>query len=234
MLTLVESKYRIQWETFTKKDEFAVDFPINVGVVGVSADMIDVMIGYKKWSGVRQIDAATGDYTIGYGQGDYLLQKGMTESESFAEWYGYVQNRQKILRNQIPIINIPQTIFDALVSLYLDTGRWRTVVAREGTYDLSSAIENSNWLLCADIISRGTFNPMLRRVESRVAMLADYTVNRSRQQNTIAGIHELRNSYSGLSNEFDKLQTEFVYYRQIGAFLSGMSDLRKRRVISQL
>ena len=232
MLTLVDANRRIQWDTFTNKDKFATQFLVNKGVATVSQEMMDVILGFKRWDGTRYLDGNT--YKIGYGVGDPNNEQGQTETDAYAEWIGEVRNKQKIIRAQLPIVNITQAAFDALVSLYIDTGTWRVIVADEGIYDLAAAIKNGNWLLMADIISRGKVNPDLRRKEARVIQLADYAIDRDRNQQIIEGIQRIRKSYvGGITNEFDKKQAEFVYYRQLGVFLPGMSQLRQRRVVSQ-
>ena len=233
MLRLVEAQRRIQWETFTVQDEYAVKFLINAGFITVSQKMVDLILSYKKWSGVRYLNE-DGEYEIGYGAGEPDFEQGYTESQAYSEWLGSIRNRQKNLQVQLPIVNLPQTKFDALFSLYLDTGTWRTVVADEGTYDLADAVENQNWLLAADILSRGKVNPELRRSEARVMQLGDYTNSKSRSQQVFRGIQEIRKRYvNGITNEFDKRQAEFVYYRQLGTMLPGMSQLRQRRIIQQ-
>lgn len=232
MLTLVDANRRIQWDTFTNQNKFTTQVLVNVGVASVSQQMLDVMLSEQQWNGVRYLDEDS--FKIGYGIGDPTNEQGQTEADAYAEWIGDVRNRQKILRAQLPVVNLPQTVFDALVSLYVDTGSWRTIVADEGTYDLASAIKGANWLLVADILSRGKINPDLRRREAGVAQLASYVTTKTRSQLTIEGIQRLRKSYiTGIANEFDKKQTEFVYFRQLGIFLPGMSQLRQRRVVAQ-
>jgi len=233
MLRLVEASRRIQWENHTVQDDYAVKFQINVGTIFLSQKMADLILSYKKWSGVRYLNE-DGEYEIGYGVGDPDDEQGYTEAQAYSEWVGSIRNRQKNLQVQLPIINMPQTKFDALFSLYLDTGTWRTVVADEGTYDLADAVKNQNWLLAADILARGKVNPDLRRKEARVMQLGDYTNNKSRSQQIFRGVQELRRRYTnGISNEFDKRQAEFVYYRQLGTFLPGMTQLRQRRIMQQ-
>jgi hypothetical protein len=233
MLRLVEARYRVQWDTFTVRDEYATKFLINVGFVIVTQQMLDLILSFKRWSGVRYLNEDR-EYEIGYGIGDPDDEQGHNEAQSYAEWIGYVRNRQKNLQVQIPVVNLPQSVFDGLLSLYLDTGTWRTVVADEGTYDLADAIKNSNWLLAADIVARGNVNPELRKREARVMRLADYTYNKTRNQQIVQHAHEIRKRYvNGITTEFDKKQAEFSYYRQFGVFLPGMSQLRQRRIVQQ-
>lgn len=233
MLRLVDANRRIQWDTFNVQDEFATKFVINVGIAIVSEDMLNLILSYKKWSGVRYLNE-DGEYEIGYGVGDPNDEQGYTEEQAYAEWVGWVRNRQKALRAQLPIVGITQAAFDALLSLYIDTGTWRTIESNEGTYDLADAVKNGNWLLIADMLSRGRINPDLRKKEARVVQLGDYSSFVTRQQQRTRGVQELRTRYvNGITSEFDKKQAEFVYYRQLGVFLPGMSQLRQRRIVAQ-
>jgi hypothetical protein len=233
MLRFVESGRRQQWDTFTNQDEYKTQFNVNVGISIITENMLDVMLGYKRWQGFRYLDT-DGAYRIGYGIGDPDDPQGYTETQAFAEWIGDVRNKQKIVRKQLPITMMPSSVFDALVSLYVDTGKWRTVRAEEGIYDLASAVEESNWLLAADILTRGIDNPELRRAEARALYLADYTIRVDRNQQIVRGLQFMRKQYvNGIPNDFEKKQAEFAYYRQLGAFLPGMSQLRQRRIIAQ-
>ena len=234
MLTFPDANRRIQWETFTVQDQYAVQIIINKGAAIVSEKMISVMLAEKTWYGTQSTNPDSGLVEIGYGIGDVDDVQGYTESQAYAEWVGWLRNEQRKLRAQLPIINVTQTVYDALLSLYIDTGDWRRLEADEGTYDLASAVKNGNWLLVADIIARGNVNPDLRKKEARVIQLADYAVNKDRDMQVIQGLRRMRKQYvAGISNEFIKKQTEFVYYRQLGSFLPGMSDVRQRRVVAQ-
>jgi len=234
ILQFPDPTQRIQWDTFTVQDDFAAKFILNIGIAVVSDRMINVILSYKIWRGAKAINADTGVEEIGYGIGDIDDVQGYTEAQAYAEWVGWVRNEQKKFRTQIPLVGITQSAYDALFSLYLDTGTWRTVEADEGTYDLADAVRNTNWLLAADIIARGNINPEMRRKEARVMQLADYNFTKDREQQARQGIQRLRKNYvAGIQDQFVRKQTEFVYYRQLGIFLPGMSNLRQRRVIAQ-
>ena len=234
MLKTVDAQYRIQWETFTVQDAFAVDFLVPISEITVSELMSDLLLGERTWNGARKINSDTGKYSIGYGVGDPDDVQGYTEPQAYAEWIGNLRNQQKKFAAQLPLVTISQTVYDALLGLYIGTGTWRSVKADEGVYDLASAVKAGNWLLVADIMSRGNTDSQLRKKEARVMRLADYTASKNRNQQTRQGTSLLRKQYvAGITNDFDKKQTEFVYYRQFGSFLPGMSQLRQRRVIAQ-
>lgn len=231
LLRLVPPELRPQWETYSVIDERATGFLLPINVLSITQEMVDLILSYKTWRPIRYLNN-DGEYEIGYGIGDPNNDQGMTEQEAYAEWLGYLRNQQNKFAAQIPITKMPNSIYDALLSLYLDTGTWRIVEAPEGSYDLADAVRNANWLLISDIIYRGNVNPLRRKRESAVARLGDYTALKTRRQQRQQGIQFLRTQYlRGLENEFDRRQAEFVYYRQLnGIFLPGMSDLRQRRV----
>lgn len=231
-IRLVEASRRTQWETFRVQDEFATKFLVNPGIAILSESMVEVILGFREWRPVQYVSDQ--GLAIGYGRGDVMLEQGMIESEAYAEVISHFRNQQRIVRKQLPIRAIPQSAFDALVSLYIDTGTWRTVNANEGVYDLADAVRNSNWLLAADILMRGNVNPELRQAEARALYLADYTPLKVREQHRIRGLQRIRKEYvAGSLDAFQQKQAEFAYYRQLGAFLPGMTELKQRRVVAQ-
>ena len=156
--------------------------------------MVGVLLGFRDWRGVRYLDDDN-NYRIGYGVGDPDAEQGLTEAEAYNELISDFRNQQRIVRKQLPVFAIPQTVYDALVSLYIDTGTWRVVQAEEGTYDMQDAIRNSNWLLAADMLMRGNVNPDLRKAEARVLYLGQYTFTKDRQKLVTEGIQDVRRQY---------------------------------------
>lgn len=230
MLTYVDADKRIQWEVYSVVDDFAARFKQAKSSIGLSNKMMAVLLSRYEYRGFRYLDGST--YKIGYGYGDPTVVQGMTEDEAFAEWYGAIKNIEKNIVAQLPLTSIPQSVFDALFGLYLDTGTWRTVQSDDGTYNMLNAVRNANWLLIADILSRGKKNNGLRMQEAHIAKLADYVSTKTREQLSTAGLRYTRTSYANLTNELEKQQAEYSYYRQLGSFLPGMSDLRKRRIVA--
>lgn len=233
LLNLVAAPFRTQWEIFNNQDEYATGFLVNTGVAIFSTDMVGLLLGYRNWRGIRYLDD-NNTYKIGYGIGDPSLAQGLTETEAYGELISDFRNQQRIVRKQLPIFAIPQTVYDALVSLYIDTGTWRVVQAEEGTYDMQDAIRNSNWLLAADMLMRGNQNPDLRKAEARVLYLGQYNFTKDRQQLITEGIQDIRRQYvADTLDPFERRQAEFLYYRQLGAFLPTMPEAKQRRVVAQ-
>ena len=231
LLKAVPDSSRIQWETFAADGGFASNFLLNVGVMPLSQSMIDCIVGFKKWSGTR-IGGGDGAPSIGYGRGNPDLAQGMTEDEAYAEWIAFAKGRQRAIVSQLPVVEMPQTAFDALVSLYADTGKWRTVEAEEGDYDVRHAVEGSDWRMLADMLARGRVNSSLRNAEARAVQLGRYARDRTRGELRTAGLQDIRRRHvEGLfEDSFERGQAEFVYFRETGDFLPGLTDARKRRI----
>ena len=233
LLKLVDAKFRTQWDVFNNQNEYATGFLVNTGIAIFSDEMVGTLLGFRNWSGVRYLDEEN-VYQIGYGAGDPDAEQGITESDAFGELVADFRNKQRIVRRQLPLFAIPQAAYDAVVSLYINTGTWRVVQAEEGTYDLQFALQNANWLLAADMLMRGNVNPDLRKAEARVLYLGQYGAGKDRQQLVTEGIQNLRRQYiAGSMDPFTRRQAEFVYYRQLGAFLPTMSELKQRQIIAQ-
>jgi len=172
-------------------------------------------------------------WRIGYGFGDSNNLRGYTEPESYSEWISAFRKSQHKLRNQLPLINITQSQFDALSSLYFQTGEWRRVLSTDGTYDLYSAIKGERWLLVADMIANG-MDRSARINDAKILLLGDYSVFKGRTDKRREGIQFARNQYIiGIKDSLAKKQAEFAYYRQTGgAWLPNVAESRQRMIIN--
>ena len=234
-MSVLPRNKRIEWDLFNVLDTISSMTILSIEDLSVSDNILNYMIGNEEWSGTRYLDD-DGSYKIGYGIGDYDKQTGYTEEESYLEWIGNVHRLQRVLKSQLPLDGLPQTVFDALTSLYIDTGIWRYVVSGNNTYDIVEGLRNKDWLLVGDIIHNGSINSFRRKDEARIAVLGDYRVIKDRRQQIVEGIYKIRTRYinDSFDSEFEKKQSEFVYYRQLGRFLPGMSETRQRRILASL
>ena len=231
VLKSVPDQLRTEWGAFSSKGGFSTRFLLNAGVIPLSRKMAECMLGFRRWSGFR-IEGESGKPEIGYGRGDPSRQHGMTEGEAFAEWLAHAKGRQRALVPQLPAVELPQTAFDALVSLYVDTGKWRTLEAEEGVYDVRHAVERGDWRMLADMLARGKANPRLRQAESRAVQLGNYEIRKTRAAIRAEGLQNIRRMHMAgmFGSQFEKGQAEFVYYRETGGFLPGMGQARERRI----
>lgn len=234
MLPIVDSKYRIPWQDFRVKNLYYTQSTNPPYIMQASEEIIPVILNNFRYRMYKYFDEPSNQFKIGYGYGNPNDQKGMTEPEAYSLWISELRKKQVLLRNQIPFLYVTQSQFDALLSLYFQTGSWRIVQSREGTYDLLSAIKENSWQAAADMIANGSVKRDARMREARVMMLGDYSVERTRTNLRREGIEYTRTQYiQGIDDSFTRRQAQIAYFRQTnGAWLPNMSQAEKSVVVN--
>ena len=233
VLNFVTENRRTNWDIFTVQNAERIGFLLARNITYVSDEMISLMLGQNDY---RMFNYSVNNgQAIGYGVGDPTVKAGVTESEAFSQWFGEIKQKERAFKASLPLISISQAHYDALFSLYCDTGTWKRVQSDVGVYDVYSAVKAQRWLLVADMINDGKINTSARRQEARVLKLADYTNNRTRTFLRNEGIKFAINQYTtGNLTESQKRQAENAYYRQTTAFIPGISEIRKRELVNKL
>lgn len=230
MLIYVPERYRTTWEENVVQDEKAVSFRMAVGGMYLSEGMINTMLSFSKFRMYYD-----GNH-IGYGlAGTSSEQYGMTEPEAYSLWLKDVTDKERLFRLSIPLINLTQTQYDALFSLYYHTGSWKRMQGPDGEiYDVEYAVKRELWLLVADMLASGTENSHHRRKEAWVLKLASYQPFSDRNAMRFQGIQDARKTYTSNKNLSRTIQQqiEHAYYRQLGAFVPTIPDLRKKQLIN--
>lgn len=232
LMKSVPQDKRTQWWIYPDEIKFKTQFLLNVGVLSVTQDMIDVMLGERNWSGFRYAND-DGDMKIGYGHGNPDLAQGMTEVQSYGEFVEFVRNREKLFIKQIPLIEMPRSAFDALFSLYMDTGKWRTVNSNDGEYDIRHAAVSGDWKMCADMLMRASTNRSMRKAEARAMALGQYAKKHSREEMRSLGLQNMRRMHveNLFNGSFEKRQAEYVYYRETSNFFPSTTDAQRRKIV---
>lgn len=231
MLQNIQNELKIQWENFNIVSEWDAKFVDRTFARKASDKIIPIILSQSRYRIAKYLDK-DGIYKIGYGYGDPENIKGLTEVEAYAYWIEQLKVKEKQLRNQLSVPLISQSQFDAILSLYFLTGNWRTIEGNTQNYDLSYAINTSNWELAANMLSDAKSNSDQRKKEAKIMMLADYRTEKTRNWLRFEGIQYERNRYiRGVSDTITKTQLQIGYYRQTKSFLPGMSDLEKRKTV---
>ena len=234
VLNFVTENRRTNWDIFTVQNAERVGFLLARNITYVSDEMIAIMLGQNDYR-MFNYATASGKRAIGYGVGDAEAKAGVTESEAFSQWLDYIKQKERAFKASLPLISISQAHYDALFSLYCDTGSWKRVQSDVGIYDVYSAVKAQRWLLVADMINDGKVNPTARHQEARVLKLADYTNSRTRTFLRNEGIKFTINQYTtGNLTQLQQRQAENAYYRQTTAFIPGISEIRKRELVNTL
>lgn len=234
MLKAVLPSKKIDWQSMTVQSEWDVGFPIEIVLMQASIGITELVLSNFRYRMYRYLDN-TGKFKIGYGFGNPDSIYGYTEQESFAAFMKEFKKKERELKTQLPLITISQTRFDALLSLYFQTGTWKIVKSDSGIYDLYSAILEERWNLVSDMIANGNEDRQMRFAEARVMQLADYGTSRDRFWLNSDGIYNAREAYRiGIDDPIAKKQVEVAYYRITGTFLPGIPELRKREIHTRL
>jgi GH24 family phage-related lysozyme (muramidase) len=227
---------RIQWETFEVVDNFRATMDVNIRALQTSEEMIELILSNYRYRMYRYASETNSkDFKIGYGFGNPNLPYGMTEDEAYSEWLKEFKIVEKNFVRQLPINFMTQSQFDALISLYFTTGKWKTVESNTvtGTYDILGAIKLGNWEAVANMISDSLIDRPQRLAEARVMMLGDYSNIKTRRWLRLEGIQFTRTQYISnlITDAFAKKQAEFAYYRQTnGGYLPNTTMLRKMQI----
>jgi hypothetical protein len=234
MIRNIQEKLKIQWQNFSISNEWEVKLIIPTVDRVVSNKMIPIILSQYRFRMGKIFLNENKKYTIGYGIGDIENTLGLTENEAYSLWIEELKRKEKILRKQLPIPFIEQSKFDAILSLYFSTGTWKSLEGNQGIYDTEFAIKNLNWELFANMLSDAKNNGTQRRKEAKIVMLGDYTIDKDRSWLRTEGTQFERIRYNlETTDKITKNQIENAYYRQLGSFLPGMSDLQKRKVIAK-
>lgn len=233
MLKSVEPTKRIEWDVYPVTSESLTLTRIPVSSVSASDEVLQHVLSGKRYR--MQQYSESGVMKIGYGIGDATSVLGMTEGEAFSQWIAYAKDKQRMLKNQLPVTEISQTQFDAVFSLFMTTGTFKTSTSINGEkYDVMSAIKSEDWNMVADMISNSQDTAGLssgRLFEARVLKLGDYTGVKTRDWLRNEGIQYTRKTYlSDRLSEIQRRQAEMSYYRQLGLFLPNISETRKRAI----
>jgi hypothetical protein len=233
MLNTVSVARRIPWDIYPVQDEWKVNVGLYPNNIMCSQELLDSLISNYEYRLFRYYDPSSKKYKMGYGYTDPDHPYGATEAEAYADWVEEVKKKESLLQKQLPVYTITQARFDALLSLYVQTGDWRKVKGEEGTYDILTAIKGNRWLLIADMIANGN-DRSARIKEARIMQLGSYSTTPDRTRLRGAGLQYTRTQYiRGISDPFAKKQAEYAYYRQTnGAFLPNISESRKRQIVN--
>jgi len=234
MLNSVTTSRRIPWEIYENKSVWLTEFRIPVFQIEATQQCLDVLITAFTYRMFRYQDD-NNQWQLGYGYSDTNLKFGVTEQEAYSDWIKAIKKKESQLANQLPLISMTQSQFDALFSLYVLTGDWKRVHGDEGTYDLYSAIKGERWLLAADMIANGK-NRLNRLTEARILKLADYSTGTDRISVRREGVQFARTQYiRGIADILGKSQAEYAYFKQTnGTFLPGIVNLRQRQIVNDL
>lgn len=219
----------VEFDLFTKMDADAVNVEIPLTDLEASENLLNFMLRIPGWKGYKFNNGKQ----IGYGTSANTDGIGLTERESYNDWITVVKQKERKLKNILPVNSLPQSVYDALLSLYYHTGSISKVGTEQRLFEILEYVKNKQWQWLATALISSNNQRIIRQGEARIMMLADYGTYKSRDLLRAEGIQDIRSKYPALLDDDQKMQAEYIYYAETQRFLPNMDPLRQKQVVRQ-
>ena len=117
----VDNKNLIDFGLFTVIDSTAVNTLINLSEHEASDKLINLKLKHTKWLGYSK------NSVIGYNGTVGLTGTGLTEAAAYTIWIEEFKDKERRFKKQFPLNQLSQSQYDAMLSLYVDTGTFINV-----------------------------------------------------------------------------------------------------------
>jgi len=225
----VDSKNLIDYSLFTVIDSDAVNTPILLSELEASDKLINAKLRNIKWIGYNK------NSVIGYKGTVGLNGDGLTEGEAYTIWIEDFKDKERAFKKQFPLTSLTQTQYDAMLSLYADTGTFSRVGKETRQFEIFDFVTDRKWDYVATALTLGGADRLNRQLEAKILILGDYGVYKDRSYIKEEGIQALLKEYiTNQMNDKQKSQAEYVYYAETKRFLPNMIESRKRLLAKQL
>ena len=224
----------IDYGLFSIIDNDAVRIQQQLSDLEASDKLINLKLRTIGWSGIKELVDNT--YIIGYASKKQELADGvgMLEQIAYNTWIEEFKDTERMFKTNFPLPTLSQSQYDALLSLYFDTGTYRKVGTELRQFELSEFITDRKWDHVATSMTLSGSNRLVRQYDAKVLMLADYGTTKDRSLIKEQGLQTLLKRYStmGLTDP-QKAQAEYVYYAETKRFLPNLAESRKRILVKQ-
>lgn len=220
----------VEFDLFTVRDAAAVNTLKLVKDLEASDLIINTIIRTVGWTGYTYTDN-DGIQRIGYGTTKNLDSIGLTERNSYNDWITEFKVVERKFKRVLPVDQLTQTQYDALLSLYYYTGTIAYVGSDFRRFEILDYIKTNKWDYLATALVNSGNKRLQRQIEARIMMLGDYGYYKTRTDLKEVGIQDMRSKYPIQLNDNQKKQAEYVYYVETKRFLPNMTDTRKRQIV---
>ena len=142
---------------------------------------------------------------------------------------------ERAFKKQFPLTSLTQTQYDAMLSLYADTGTFIRVGNATRQFEIFDFITDKKWNYIATALTLSGAKRLDRQLDAKILMLGDYGTYRDRSYIKEDGIQTLLKEYiTDQMTDEQRSQAEYVYYAETKRFLPNMTESRKRLLAKQL
>jgi hypothetical protein len=227
MTSHVEDRFKRVWDDFTVKDtdNYLTSLSVSTTTSSDTAKIIALSF-FANYSGY--------DGTA-YGEGEYNI--GLTEQQAFDNWQEEYNRQEGLAKKQMMsngVGSLPQCVYDAIILYHWATGKLFEVVSGNITYNLLTALQDSDHDTSADMISNSSINPQICVQLSSLLRLADYGKPKPRSWYRSNGIFKMRdyNQRGTMSND-QISRARYAYYAETLKFLPFTPEGRKRQLVKE-
>jgi len=225
----VDSKNLIDYSLFTVIDSAAVNTSIFLSELEASDKLINAKLRSIKWLGYNK------NSVIGYKRTVGLNGNGLTEAEAYTIWIEEFKDKERAFKKQFPLTSLTQAQYDAMLSLYADTGTFSRVGNATRQFEIFDFVTDKKWDHVATALTLSGANRLDRQIDAKILMLGDYGTYRDRSYIKEDGIQTLLKEYiTNQMTDEQRSQAEYVYYAETKRFLPNMTESRKRLLAKQL
>ena len=173
------------------------------------------------------------EYLIGYANTKNTDSVGETEVESYSVWISDWKKKEKNFQKLFPVKELTQAQYDAMLSLYVNTGSYLRVGSEIASFDIKPYLETGAWDYIATALVKSTGGRQRTQAEAKMMMLGFYGKYIPRTLIKQRGLENLQANYSRIKDALAKQQAEYIYFVETGNFLPGLQQARKRQIVQQ-
>lgn len=225
---VISEENLVEFDLYTPIDRDLVNNKILLKDLEASTALISLTLAQSRWKGYSYNDGIS---RIGYGTTKDVDGIGLTEEQAYSHWLENFKNTERRFKKNVPLSEMTQTQYDALLSLYYHTGSIKFTGSDVRQFPIHDYIKQEKWNYVATALVNSGANRLLRQTEARIMMLGDYGKQKSRVDIKEAGIQDMRKRYVKL-DELQKKQAEYVYYSETRRFMPNMPEIRKRQIVN--
>lgn len=243
----------VTYDDVPPKEDVDTQACLDEGSRGISQPGINFILSHEAYRPYEYFDFSGNSIGYGHNRGsgakhgpewEAKMDRGLTEEDAYELFRLDIKAVEKRVNQALkgaPCVT--QNQFDSLVSYAYNTGNANYAIVNGQKYDLTELYRNNNWerasqLMAAD--NRKNGSPDRRIGESKIMARGEYGKQADRTTLKAGGLAAARKAYpNGFgSNTFGgvdkpRRQSEYVFYKETGRFLPGMSEERKRTVVAQ-
>lgn len=224
---VVDNTNLIDYDLFTVLDSTGTNTLINLSELEASDKLINFKLRKTKWVGYKK--DINGSTVIGYQKKVDINGLGLTEAGAYSIWIEMFKDVERRFKKLFPLNTLSQSQYDAMLSLYADTGSFSHLGTDDRKFNLLDNINNRLWNYVATAMTLSGLHRGTRQSEAKILMLSDYGIYKNRSLIKEEGIQTLVKEYgTGQLNDEQKKQAEYVYYAETNRFLPNMTESRKR------